>query len=307
MQRRRPDNPFGRKGGDQKKKTFSKTANTKKSKTGAKGNHKVSKRALHVGRTAHYDSESDLSIELDTPTGRDRPSRSAAVTASKRMSSSKNDWGFGATRSDSEEYEDNSDESSNEESSDEVVNARPSSRSKVVAPVDSSSESESSSSDEDDALKRAREKQRQALQRAKSSKGRKGKWKKGGKKKSGKKRKKGFTSSSSDGSSDEERNGLEGIDMDRLVQEAMEGSMMSPLHSVCWWRICLDEAHMIKSRSSQTAAAAFSLIGIHRWCLSGTPLQNRVGEFYSLIRFLRINPMAHYFCKAKVRIVLMVC
>jgi DNA repair protein RAD16 len=56
---------------------------------------------------------------------------------------------------------------------------------------------------------------------------------------------------------------------------------------------------MIKSRSSQTAAAAFSLTGIHRWCLSGTPLQNRVGELYSLIRFLRIDPMAHYFCKSK--------
>merc|ERR1712238_596387 len=54
-----------------------------------------------------------------------------------------------------------------------------------------------------------------------------------------------------------------------------------------------DEAHMNKSRSSQTAQAAFSLIGIHRWCLTGTPLQNRVGEFYSLIRFLRQKPMGY--------------
>lgn len=73
--------------------------------------------------------------------------------------------------------------------------------------------------------------------------------------------------------------------------------------------------------------AAFSLIGIHRWALSGTPLQvlryrcvqwipslptisyhisspslssqNRVGEFYSLIRFLRLDPMAYYFCRCK--------
>ena len=75
---------------------------------------------------------------------------------------------------------------------------------------------------------------------------------------------------------------------------------MSNLHSVCWWRIVLDEAHMIKSRSSQTSHAAFALTGIHRWCLSGTPLQNRVGEFYSLIRFLRLDPMAHYMCRSKV-------
>ncbi|EED91987.1 hypothetical protein THAPSDRAFT_268889 [Thalassiosira pseudonana CCMP1335] len=73
----------------------------------------------------------------------------------------------------------------------------------------------------------------------------------------------------------------------------------SVLHSLCWWRIILDEAHFIKTRSSQTANAAFSLIGIHRWALSGTPLQNRVGEFYSLIRFLRLDPMAYYFCRCK--------
>ena len=74
---------------------------------------------------------------------------------------------------------------------------------------------------------------------------------------------------------------------------------MSILHSVSWWRVVLDEAHMIKSRSSQTSAAAFALIALHRWALSGTPLQNRVGEFYSLIRFLRLDPMAHYMCKSK--------
>lgn len=56
---------------------------------------------------------------------------------------------------------------------------------------------------------------------------------------------------------------------------------------------------MIKTRSSQTANAAFSLVGIHRWCLSGTPLQNRVGEFYSLVRFLRLDPMAFYYCRLK--------
>lgn len=100
--------------------------------------------------------------------------------------------------------------------------------------------------------------------------------------------------SSSDNDDDDEE-----IDIDALMKEATQGAQMSVLHSLCWWRIVLDEAHMIKRRSTQTAQAAFALIGIHRWCLSGTPLQNRVGEFYSLIRFLRIDPMAFYFCKVE--------
>lgn len=101
-------------------------------------------------------------------------------------------------------------------------------------------------------------------------------------------------------SEDSENSETDDVDMNKLIEEAMTGAQMSVLHSICWWRIVLDEAHMIKSRSSQTAQAAFSLIGIHRWCLTGTPLQNRVGEFYSLIRFLRQKPMGYYYCKKKV-------
>ena len=33
--------------------------------------------------------------------------------------------------------------------------------------------------------------------------------------------------------------------------------------------------------------------------LIGTPLQNRVGELYSQVRFLRIDPWAYYYCKCK--------
>jgi DNA repair protein RAD16 len=73
----------------------------------------------------------------------------------------------------------------------------------------------------------------------------------------------------------------------------------SLLHSVSWFRVICDEAHMIKDRSTSTAKAVFNLVSLNKWCLTGTPLQNRVGELYSLVRFLRIDPFAFYFCKAK--------
>jgi hypothetical protein len=60
----------------------------------------------------------------------------------------------------------------------------------------------------------------------------------------------------------------------------------------------LDEAHNIKERSTNTAKAAFQLKSDFKWCLSGTPLQNRVGELYSLIRFLGGDPFSFYFCEA---------
>ncbi|KAJ7762736.1 SNF2 family N-terminal domain-containing protein [Mycena maculata] len=71
----------------------------------------------------------------------------------------------------------------------------------------------------------------------------------------------------------------------------------SPLHRARWNRIILDEAHNIKERSTNTAKAAFELKANARWCLSGTPLQNRVGELYSLVRFLGGDPFSFYFCK----------
>ncbi|TBU50560.1 SNF2 family N-terminal domain-containing protein [Dichomitus squalens] len=72
----------------------------------------------------------------------------------------------------------------------------------------------------------------------------------------------------------------------------------SPLHAIEWNRVILDEAHNIKERSTNTAKAAFELQARYRWCLSGTPLQNRVGELYSLVRFLGGDPFSYYFCKS---------
>ncbi|KAJ6680462.1 hypothetical protein OIU79_020045 [Salix purpurea] len=71
----------------------------------------------------------------------------------------------------------------------------------------------------------------------------------------------------------------------------------SLLHSLKWERIILDEAHFIKDRRCNTAKAVFALNSSYKWALSGTPLQNRVGELYSLVRFLQIVPYSYYLCK----------
>jgi DNA repair protein RAD16 len=73
----------------------------------------------------------------------------------------------------------------------------------------------------------------------------------------------------------------------------------SLLHTVEWDRIVLDEAHKIKARTTNTAKCIYDLRSRAKWCLTGTPLQNRVGELYSLVRFLRMDPHAYYFCKVK--------
>ncbi|KAJ6172257.1 DNA repair protein RAD16 [Penicillium chermesinum] len=71
----------------------------------------------------------------------------------------------------------------------------------------------------------------------------------------------------------------------------------SVIHSVRYHRLILDEAHSIKSRTTGVAKACFALEASYKWCLSGTPVQNRIGEFFSLLRFLKVRPFAYYFCK----------
>lgn len=55
-------------------------------------------------------------------------------------------------------------------------------------------------------------------------------------------------------------------------------------------RVFLDEAQNIKNRITKSSIAACHLRATHRWCLTGTPMQNGVEEMYSLIKFCRIRP-----------------
>ncbi|KAB8254841.1 SNF2 family N-terminal domain-containing protein [Aspergillus pseudonomiae] len=68
------------------------------------------------------------------------------------------------------------------------------------------------------------------------------------------------------------------------------GKGQSPLHDFAWYRVVLDEAHMIRRRSTTFHRAVVELRARSRWCLSGTPIQNSLGDLGSLLAFLQLKP-----------------
>ncbi|XP_027155229.1 DNA repair protein RAD5B-like, partial [Coffea eugenioides] len=64
----------------------------------------------------------------------------------------------------------------------------------------------------------------------------------------------------------------------------------SIFYRVDWYRVVLDEARTIKSSKTLGAQAAFKLSSYCRWCLTGTPLQNKLEDLYNLLCFLHVEP-----------------
>ncbi|KAK3491228.1 SNF2 family N-terminal domain-containing protein [Neurospora hispaniola] len=62
------------------------------------------------------------------------------------------------------------------------------------------------------------------------------------------------------------------------------------LQKMDWYRVVLDEAHWIRNPPSQQFRAATSLSTSRRWCLTGTPIQNKLDDLASLAQFLRVPP-----------------
>ncbi|PFH54824.1 hypothetical protein AMATHDRAFT_135139 [Amanita thiersii Skay4041] len=65
---------------------------------------------------------------------------------------------------------------------------------------------------------------------------------------------------------------------------------VSPLQSIHWFRVVLDEAHSIKETGTVGSRASCDLIADRRLCLTGTPVQNKLDDVYALIKFLRLQP-----------------
>ncbi|KAH6991382.1 SNF2 family N-terminal domain-containing protein [Ilyonectria sp. MPI-CAGE-AT-0026] len=63
----------------------------------------------------------------------------------------------------------------------------------------------------------------------------------------------------------------------------------STIFSIKWFRIVLDEAHMIRRQETTLHQAASQLSANYRWCLTGTPIQNHLEDLGSLLSFLRLS------------------
>ncbi|KAG8885314.1 hypothetical protein FRB98_001853 [Tulasnella sp. 332] len=63
-----------------------------------------------------------------------------------------------------------------------------------------------------------------------------------------------------------------------------------PLAQTKWYRVILDEAQIVRTRSAQISISVAKLDSTYRWCLTGTPFTNGLNDLYPLLRFARLRP-----------------
>ena len=54
---------------------------------------------------------------------------------------------------------------------------------------------------------------------------------------------------------------------------------------------------LLKAAETNQAQTAKALLADIRWCLTGTPIQNKLEDLQSLFSFLRYYPFSHKVCR----------
>ncbi|CCE78844.1 Piso0_000876 [Millerozyma farinosa CBS 7064] len=66
------------------------------------------------------------------------------------------------------------------------------------------------------------------------------------------------------------------------------------LYSVRFFRIILDEGHIIRNRLAKTSKAVYALSSDRKWVLTGTPIINRLDDLFSIFKFLELEPWNNF-------------
>ena len=78
-----------------------------------------------------------------------------------------------------------------------------------------------------------------------------------------------------------------------LTKKQIDANAITPLHQLLWGRIIFDEAHHLRNKNTTRYISARKLQSNIRWLVSGTPVQNRRQDFYSLCSLLGL-PASFY-------------
>ena len=62
------------------------------------------------------------------------------------------------------------------------------------------------------------------------------------------------------------------------------------LHELTWGRVIFDEAHHLRNMKTSNHIGAVALKATARWLMTGTPIQNRITDFYSLCVVMGMTP-----------------
>jgi E3 ubiquitin-protein ligase SHPRH len=65
----------------------------------------------------------------------------------------------------------------------------------------------------------------------------------------------------------------------------------SPLVEILWWRVCIDEAQMVKATANKATEMVQLIPRLFRWCITGTPMNDGLKDLYGQLKYLNLLPV----------------